>query len=160
MQVVRCVREASAVLLAACALFSATSVQVRRAGQLKIFLHCAVDLDIGTWACVVTLDGDGTEPPSHSAGKNDDFRLEPHGSNLYLHPRNGTLLTTPTPVESGFTGCTTARYAKGRLRVDGLPTGTYICVRTNEGRYAELRVDEPIRTGADRVILSYKTWER
>jgi hypothetical protein len=53
-----------------------------------------------------------------------------------------------------------AQYSKGRMRVDGLPAGACICVQTNEKRYAELRVNEAIRVGADRVLLSYKTWDR
>jgi hypothetical protein len=52
------------------------------------------------------------------------------------------------------------QYSNGRMRVDGLSQGTSICVRTSEGRYAELAVDEPIATGADRVLLSYTTWEK
>jgi hypothetical protein len=159
-QAVRRVRQWAALLLAAGALFSASSGPIRRAGQLTVNPHCAVDLDRGVCECMVTLDGDGTEFPSHPPGKDDDFRLEPGGSRLYIQPRHGTLLAKPTSVESGLTGCMAAQYAKARMRVDGFPAGACICVRTNEGRYAELRVDEVIRASANRVLLSYKTWER
>jgi len=142
------------------AMLAASSRQIRRAGQLTVHPHCAVDLDEGVCECIVTLDGDGTEPPSHPPGKNDDFRLEPSGSRLHIQPRHGTSLAKDTSVELGLTGCMAAQYTKARLRVDGLPAGTYICVHTNEGRYAEVRVDEAIRAGAERVLLSYKTWDR
>jgi hypothetical protein len=138
----------------------ASSGQIRRAGQLTVHPHCAVDLDQGVCECIVTLDGDARESPSHPSGKHDDFRLEPSGSRLYLRPQHGTSLAKGTSIESGLTGCMAAQYTKTRLRVDGLSTGTYICVHTNEGRYAEVRVEDAIRAGAERVLLSYKTWDR
>lgn len=141
-------------------LFTVGFAQVRRAGDLKIFPHCAVDLDAGECACVVTVDGDGTEPPGHPSGKNDDFRLEPSGSRLYVQPRHRTLLAKPTPSPSELTGCTAAQYANARIRVDGLSKGSSICVRTNEGRYAEITVDQTIVSRADHISLSYRTWEK
>jgi hypothetical protein len=147
-------------LLVVGAMLAAASGQIRRVGQLTVHPHCAVDLDKGVCECVVTLDGDGREPPSHPPGRDDDFRLEPSGKGLYIQPRHGTLLAKGTSVESGLTGCLAAQYAKAKVRLDGLPPGTYICVHTNEKRYAEVRVDEAIRVGVDRVVLSYKTWEQ
>jgi hypothetical protein len=160
MHLVKRGRHWSAILFAAGVLVAVSSGDVRRAGQLQVHLHCAVDLDSGVCLCMVTLDGDGTEGPSHPAGKDDDFRFEPDGSRLYLQPRHGALLAKPTHVVSGLTGCRAAQYSKGRLRVDGLPTGFSICVRTNEGRYAEVRLEEAIRAGTERVLFSYTTWER
>jgi hypothetical protein len=148
------------VLLTAAALFATFSGQVRKTGQVRVFLHCALDLDDGGCECVVTLDGDGTQPPSHPSGKADDLRLEPDGSRLYLQPRHRAEFAKGTVSEAGLSGCVTAPYVKGRLRVDGLPMGIHICVRTNQGRHAELRMDEAVRAGADHVLLSYTTWER
>jgi hypothetical protein len=147
-------------LLICCALVVASVAEIRREGQLKVFLHCGVDLDNGIAQCVVTLDGDQTEPPGHPAGKEDDFLLEPSGSRLYLQPRHGTLLAKASSAESGLTVCTAAQYTRGRMRIDGLAQGARICVRTNEGRYAELKADKAVPPGADRVIFSYRTWER
>ena len=147
-------------LLIATAVFATSSGQVRKMGQMRVHLHCEVDLDDGQCECVVVLDGDGRGFPSHPSGKEDDFRLEPGGSRLYLQPRHGAQFAKGAASEAGLSGCMTAPYAKGRLRVDDLPMGHHICVRTNQGRYAELRIDEAIRRGADRVLLSYTTWER
>ncbi len=148
------------VLLTAAALFATSSAQVRKTGQMRVNLHCAVDLDDGKCECVITLDGDGTEFPSHPPGKDDDFRLEPRGSGLYLQPRHSAEFAKGTASEAGFSGCIGVTYVKGWLRVDDLPVGDHICVSTNQGHYAELRIDEAIRRGADQVLLSYTTWER
>jgi hypothetical protein len=147
-------------LLAIFAVIVGASGQVRRAGQLKVFLHCAVDLDAGRCACTVTLDGNGREPPSHPAGKDDDFRLEPRGVRVYVEPRHGTFVAKATPSASGLTGCMAAQYSTRRLRIDGLSRGSSICVRTSERRFAELTVEQTIFAGADRALLSYSTWER
>ena len=136
------------------------SAQVERAGKLEVFLHCAVDLDAGECACMVTLDGDGREPPGHPRGKDDDLRLEPRGAHIYLEPRHGTLVAQVTPSRSELNGCMAARYSRGRVRVNGLSQGTSICVRTSKGQYAELTIEKAIATGADRALLSYITWER
>ncbi len=148
------------VLLTSAALFASSSGQVRKTGQMRVNLHCAVDLDDGICECVVTLDGNGTEFPSHPSGKDDDFRLEPRGSGLCLQPRHRAEFARGTASKAGLSGCMNATYVKGQLRVDQLPLGNHICVRTNQGRYSELRIDEAIRRGADQVLLSYTTWER
>ena len=148
------------VLLAILAALVAAPGQVRRAGQLKVFLHCAVDLDAGRCVCTVTLDGDGREPPSHPPGEDDDFRLEPRGSHVYVEPRHGTLVARPTRSPSGLTGCKAAQYSTRRLRIDGLSQGSSICVRTSEGRFSELTLQQAVVAGADRALLGYTTWDR
>ena len=107
-----------------------------------------------------TLDGDGSEPPSHPPGQQHDFRLEPSGRHLDLRPRNGALLAKASSIEPGFAGCSTAGYKKAPLHLNGLPVGAYICVRTHQGRYAQLRLDAPIQPGANRGVFTYTTWDR
>lgn len=111
---------------------------------------------------MITLDGDGTEFPGYPSSKEDYFRVQPGASSsrLCFHLRNGAEFAKGTMNEAGLSGCMAAPYAKGRLRVDGVPVGLHICVHTNQGRYAELRIDEAVRAGADHVLLSYTTWER
>jgi len=136
------------------------SAEVKGAGTLEVLLHCACDLDEGKCACMVTLDGDGTEQPSHPSGKNYDLRLEPRGRHVFLQTRNGASLAKPTTSPSELNDCMAAEYSKGRLRVDGLSEGTYVCARTGEGRYAEVRVLRGVAEHAHRLSLSYKTWEK
>ena len=46
------------------------------------------------------------------------------------------------------------------MRVDGFPRGTHACVRTDEGRFAEIRFDATVLAGANQVVLTDTTWER
>jgi hypothetical protein len=148
------------VLVTASVLVVFSAEHVRKTGQMRIGSYCAVDLDEGDWECMVVVDGDGTESPGYPSKKTDDLRVEDGDSRLYLRAVHGAELAIGTRTEAGMPGCMTATYAKGRLRVDCLPAGLHICVRTNQARYAELRIDEPVRGKAGYIVLSYTTWER
>ena len=107
----------------------------------------------------ITLDGDGTEPESYPSSTSDDFRLEADGPRLYLQPRHGAQFAQST-ITSGFGGCASARYTKGRVRLDGLAKGVDICVRTDAGRYAELTLDAAVTKKTDPVLFAFKVWDR
>jgi len=140
-------------------LLAGGSGSVHRQGKLEIHESCSVDLDEGASVCWVTVDGDGTEPRIHARGKAYDFWLQRGGKALFLVPQNGAVLAIGNLKEAGLQGCATAQYGKGKTRVDDLPRGTYICVRTNEGRYAEMRLEDAGRV-RDGVVVSYITWEK
>jgi len=128
-------------------------------GSLEVIEHCSVDVDAGALACIVTLDGSPTDPPQHPRESQYDFWLQPAGKALYLTPLNGTLLTKGDVTEPGFQGCEAASYSKGRVRIDGLPPHSTICIHTGIGRYAELILEKTAKPGADRLSLRYVTWE-
>jgi hypothetical protein len=146
-------------LLMCTVLLADASESVRKQGKLDIHEYCSVDLDVGASVCNVIVDGDGTEPPTHPRGKAYDLWLQRNGKALYFVPQNGAVLAIGDLKEAGFQGCGVAQYAKGKIRIDDLPRGTHICVRTNEGRYAEMRLeDADLRRG--RVVVKYITWEK
>ena len=117
-------------VLCAVALAGATG-SVHKQGKLDIHEYCSVDIDEGTSDCIVTVDGDGTEPRVHPRGKAYDFWLQRNGRAVYLIPQNGAALAIGDLKEAGFQGCALGQYAKGRIRIDDLARGTHICVRTN-----------------------------
>lgn len=127
---------------------------------MRLFGHCSVDLDADEVQCTITLDGDGAEPDSYPSSKSDDFRLEADGLRLYLQPRHGAQLSESSPALRGLVGCSSAEYAKKRVRIDGLAKGVSICVRADEGRYAELTLDEAVARKANHVLLNYTVWGR
>jgi hypothetical protein len=146
---------------AACDLLAAASPDVvRKQGMLEVQEYCSVDLDEGTAQCTITLDGDGTEPPTHPRGKGYDFWYQPAGRARHLVPQNRALLSTGGPTEAGRSGCASATYAKGRIRIDGLPPGTHICVRTSAGRLAEFRLNPSVDPKRGVVSITYITWEQ
>ena len=98
------------------------------------------------------------EPESYPSGKSGDFRVEADGLRLYLRSRHGAQFAQSTPSQRGFAGCSSAEYVTKRVRVDGLAKGGSICVRSDEGRYAELTLDEAAARKADHVLLTYTVW--
>lgn len=132
---------------------------VHKQGALEIPEYCSVDLDQGGRECIVTLDGDGTEPNYHPRDKNFDFWYQPDGKTRYLHPLNGAELAAGRLTAAGFSGCSAANLSKRRLRVDRLPVGTYICVRNKVGRLAEIKLQRvDLKDG--RLLIAYVTWEK
>lgn len=138
---------------------AASSEGVRKQGSLGVHEYCSADLDEGRADCMITLDGDGTEPPTHPRGKGYDFWYQPAGRARYLVAQNGALLAPGGPTEAGRSGCADATYAKSRIRVDRLPPGTHICVRTSAGRFAEFRLNPSIDAKKCVVSITYITWE-
>lgn len=77
---------------------------------------------------------------------------------LYLTPRNGAAMSVSGTRNRGMAGCSKARYSSDSLPLARLPTGTYICVRTSEGRISEFRVNG-LSAGSPRTLeLGYTTW--
>ena len=105
-----------------------------------MYLGCSVALDGSKVDCIVTVDGDGTEP-THPGGKNWDFWFEASGKALFLNPQNRTMFANSGASEAGKAGCKAAVYKRGRLRIDTLPSGSHVCVLTGHRRYAELTLE-------------------
>ena len=130
--------------------------EAAKEGTIQVGDHCAVSLSQGTAACLVTLDGDGTEPPEHPTGKEFDFWYKAEGKASYFVSENGTRFAVGGSDPADLSGCTAAVFSKRRVRVDGLPVGTHICLRSRRGTIAEIQL-----RGMDakkRLLIGYTTW--
>lgn len=81
-------------------------------------------------------------------------------SERYVTPRNGAQIATARERDRsrGRDGCARAEYTSDRLSMDRLRVGSWLCVRTSEGRISEFRVNE-IRGGSPySLVLGYTTW--
>jgi len=47
----------------------------------------------------------------------------------------------------------------GRQHLEDVPVGTYVCVRTNEGRYSQFRVNQFTPGYPHTLKIGYTTWE-
>jgi hypothetical protein len=131
--------------------------EAAKEGTIKVGDHCAVSLDQGTAACLVTLDGDGTEPPVHPTGKEFDFWYKAEGKASYFESENGTMFADGTkPADQS--GCVAAVFSKRRVRVDGLPVGTQICLRNRRGAIAEIQLRGV--DGKKLLSIGYATWTK
>lgn len=75
---------------------------------------------------------------------------------LFLTPRNGAAMSVSGARNRGKAGCAGGRYSGGSLPLAKLPVGTYICVKTNEKRISEFRING-LSKGT--LSLGYTTWQ-
>lgn len=76
----------------------------------------------------------------------------------YLVPRGGAQMSISGRRNRGLAGCSSARYSSGRVSIRDIPVGTYVCVKTNEGRYSEFRVNAPVGPSPGTLQIGYTTW--
>ncbi len=78
---------------------------------------------------------------------------------LYITPINGAKISVGNRRNRGYAGCAAARYSRGRVSLSDIPVGSYICVKTNEGRISQFRVNEISRRSPKVLKIGYTTWE-
>lgn len=79
-------------------------------------------------------------------------------SERYMTPSNGAQISNARNRGRGKDGCASAGYSNNRLPMSRVEVGSWICVRTSEGRISEFRVNE-IRGGSPySLVLGYTTW--
>ena len=121
--------------------------------------HCFAALDGGKVECVVTVDGDGTEPSQHPSGNDWDFWFEASARAIFLIPQNRTMFAKAGAAEVTKGGCEAALYKRDRCRIDILPPGSHVCVLTGRGRYAELTLENIAKGSHGPVLVAYTLWE-
>ena len=77
----------------------------------------------------------------------------------YITPRNGATIAKVGTTSVGLGGCMEAPLSSSRININDLPEGTYVCVRTNLGRYSQFRVNEPVGPSPGTLNIGYTTWE-
>lgn len=127
--------------------------------MVKVHDHCSVALDGGKVECVVTLDGDRTEPKQHPGGKGWDFWFEVSGKALFLHSQNRTLFANAGTADNGKSSCQAAAYKRDRFRIDTLPPGFHVCILTGQRRYAALTLVSTAKPQSEPLQLTYILWE-
>jgi hypothetical protein len=131
---------------------------IHSAGAIEIPQSCAVDIDEGNVKCTVELDGRGTIPPERDADSDFWIRTGADGK-VYLTPRNSTSIALNPPTKRSKTGCITASYSTMEVRIDGLPIGSRVCIRTNRERYAQVAFFDVVKAKAEKVKVDYITWQ-
>ena len=80
---------------------------------------------------------------------------------MYLEPRNGARFWVGNGSNRGYDGCSSGggSYSTARVPLDDVPVGTYVCVRTNGGRYSQFRVNSLSSGYPKNLKIGYTTWE-
>jgi hypothetical protein len=127
-------------------------------GSIEVPQLCAVDIDEGKSFCTVELDGRGTIPPARDADSDFWLRIGVRGE-VYMTPRNGATLALNPPTEWSKAGCASASYSSKEVRIDGLPIGSRVCLRTTLDRYAQVAFFQVIPLRAEKVKTNFITWQ-
>ena len=83
-------------------------------------------------------------------------------SEMYLVPKNGARFWLGNGSNRGYDGCSSAgggSYSTARIPLEDVPVGTYVCVRTNEHRYSQFRVNQLTPGYPHTLKIGYTTWE-
>ena len=79
---------------------------------------------------------------------------------MYLTPRNGARIWVGDGSNRNLAGCSSGGpYSTARVPLASVPVGTYVCVRTNQGRYSQFRVNSLSGGYPKTLNIGYTTWE-
>ena len=74
----------------------------------------------------------------------------------YVTPRNGALLARGDRSNRGYAGCSAEAFSDESIPLWDMPVGSYVCVRTNQGRISQFRLNGFTGTTMN---IGYTTWE-
>ena len=77
----------------------------------------------------------------------------------YITPRNGARIAIAGNRSVGKSGCSALPMAASRIPISSTPVGTYVCVRTNQGRISQFRVNQPVGPSPGKLVIGYTTWK-
>lgn len=77
----------------------------------------------------------------------------------YLVPVNGAQIAFAGGTSINLSGCQAlASYTTGRVALEAFPVGMYVCVKTNEGRISQFRVNAAAGPSPGTMEIGYTTW--
>jgi hypothetical protein len=80
--------------------------------------------------------------------------------NLYLTPQNGAEIWVGDRSNRNYEGCVRGSFSASRVPLSAVPVGSYVCVRTDQGRISQFRMNA-ISPGSPKTLtLGYTTWNR
>ncbi len=114
-----------------------------KTGPISLKQTWSMDLDNGT-----------------TGGSGGDIRFEAiTATERYLTPINGASMAIAGNTSINLAGCKSlAGYTTSRLPVDLFRTGLYVCVKTDEGRYSQFRVNAAAGPSPATMEIGFTTW--
>lgn len=79
---------------------------------------------------------------------------------LYLTPRNGAQMSVGDRSNRGLAGCSSGRYSPDRVSLRDIPVGSYVCVKTSEGRISQFRMNSISPESPKTLSIGYTTWDK
>lgn len=76
----------------------------------------------------------------------------------YLTPINGAKIAVGDRSNRGRDGCRVASYSTARVPLAAVPVGSYICMKTNQGRTSQFRMNAVTGLAVKNLEMGYTTW--
>ncbi len=78
----------------------------------------------------------------------------------YITPIGGALIGRATVANSGQAGCSGAAMSSTQVPLSAIRLGSYVCVKTSEGRISEFRLNNIYGTTVPPTwSIGYTTWQ-
>jgi hypothetical protein len=77
----------------------------------------------------------------------------------YITPLNGALIGSATVGNNGFAGCSVAALSSTQVPLSTIRLGSYVCVKTSEGRISEFRLNNLTGSAPQIWSIGYTTWQ-
>ncbi|MCC6735206.1 MAG: RICIN domain-containing protein [Bauldia sp.] len=90
-------------------------------------------------------------------GGGADLGYQVQGFTRQIAPINGAQMSFTNGAQRGFVGCSAAAFSSSAVPQANLSVGNYVCIRTNNGRISEMRIDA-IGQLIGALTISYTTW--
>ena len=78
----------------------------------------------------------------------------------YVTPRNGASIAIAGRQSINLAGCKRLQYGVQSIALSSIPVGTYVCVKTNQGRYSQFRVNRAVGASPGILHIGYTTWKK
>lgn len=78
---------------------------------------------------------------------------------FFLKPINGAKMAVGNKSNRGFAGCSIASYSSQRVKLNQIPVGSYVCMKTGAGRISQFRMNKKINGPVKKIKIGYTTWQ-
>lgn len=76
----------------------------------------------------------------------------------YVTPVNGARIAKVGTTLVGQGSCAAAPLSNARININDLPVGSYVCARTNQGRYSQFQINAAVGPSPGKLVIRYTTW--
>jgi len=78
----------------------------------------------------------------------------------FITPRNGAKIGVAGNRSVNLAGCKRIPLSSRSIPLSAAPVGTYICVKTDQGRYSQFRVNKRVGPSPGKLHIGFTTWKK
>lgn len=78
----------------------------------------------------------------------------------FITPRNGAKIGVAGTRSIGLRGCERLTLTNRSIPLSAVPAGTYVCAKTDQGRYSQFKVTRAIGSSPGILHIGFTTWKR